>query len=111
MTKPEAKALMTEVWGYLAKHPECERKEDLPPYLYDKIKDCYFRCPLCELLKERSGCYGCILNEADSRCLSPNAPFRRWEDSPKGEAGNAIRAFAAKDIADISEAWNTEEDG
>jgi hypothetical protein len=28
MTKPEAKAVMTEVWGYMAEHPESWNTEE-----------------------------------------------------------------------------------
>jgi hypothetical protein len=110
MTKPEAKAIMTEVWGYLAKHPECESKEDLPPDLYDKIKGCWNRCPLCEVFVEIDGCHSCILTKAGAACEYLDYPFMQWLNAPKGEAGNAIRAASAKKIADISEAWDTEEE-
>jgi hypothetical protein len=111
MTKPEAKAVMTEVWGYLAEHPECESKEDLPPDLYDKIKGCWNRCPLCEVFrKPKEVCYDCILFKTGAWCYLHESPYGTWYRAPEGEAGNAIRAASAQEIADISKAWNTEEE-
>jgi hypothetical protein len=110
MTKPEAKALMTEVWGYLAKHPECSSKWDLPEDIYDKVKDCLDRCPLCELHSTEITCEDCILVEAGAWCGFKKSPHKMWSNAPKGEEGNAIRAASAKKIFDITEAWDTEEE-
>jgi hypothetical protein len=112
MTKPEAKALMIEFWGYMAKHPECERKENVPPDLYDKIKNCFNLCPLCEVfvLNDGPGCTSCILFKAGAGCYSGESLYETWHRAPSGEAGNAIRAASAKSIAGISEAWNTEKE-
>jgi hypothetical protein len=111
MTKPEAKAVMTEVWGYLAEHPECERKEDLPPDLYDKIKVCFRLCPLCEVYRKPViRCINCVLFKKDTMCGSYASLYSQWKYAPSGEAGNAIRAASAKEILEISEAWDTEEE-
>ncbi|MDR0410297.1 MAG: hypothetical protein LBH18_07900 [Spirochaetaceae bacterium] len=37
-------------------------------------------------------------------------PSIKWNNSSSGEAGNAIRAAAAKRIVDIVMAWDTEEE-
>jgi hypothetical protein len=111
MTKKEAKAVMMEVWGYFAAHPECGYKKGMPPELYDKVKHCLGRCPLCEVFwNSDAGCRSCILFKADAWCYSTVSSFYKWLSAPKGEAGNAIRAASAKKIFDISEAWDTEEE-
>jgi hypothetical protein len=105
MTKAEAKAVMIEFWGYLAEHPECERKRDTPPDLFEKVKNCINWCPLCEIY---GGCQDCILCKFGARCGGNGAPYEAWNKSPGGEAGNASRAAAAKSIVDIAKAWDTE---
>jgi hypothetical protein len=104
MTKAEAKALSLEKWEYLAERPECKIL-DLPDAIYDRLDECYNWCPLCEIY---DGCQDCILFKADAGCLGFNSPYIKWNNSPSGEAGNAIRAEAAKRIVDIVKAWDTE---
>jgi hypothetical protein len=112
MTKPEAKAVMMEVWGYFAAHPECGSKLGLPGAMLRKIESYLYYCPLCELneYEKTAVCENCILFKAGAECGRVGSPFDRWRNAPKGKAGNTIRAASAKKIFDISEAWDTEEE-
>jgi hypothetical protein len=109
MTKKEAKALTLELWGYLAEHPECECNEDTPPELYEKIKYLSNQSPLCEINEYKAivVCDKCALARAGAECRRMSSPFMRWLHAPEGEAGNAIRAAAAKETVDIVKAWDT----
>jgi len=67
MTAIEAKELSLEVWGYLKDHPEIAYKGCIPTYLFEKIRDMYFCCPLCEYFD--GDCYECPLGNCSGGSL------------------------------------------
>jgi hypothetical protein len=101
MTIEEACDITVEVWTYLAEHPECEDKRDLPPELYLKIEELEHRCPLCELFKQPypAPCDGCPLEAAGERCTFLTSAFDRWNYSESDD--NATRKDAAETIVRI----------
>jgi hypothetical protein len=109
MTKAEAKALSLEVWGYLAEHPECERKKDMPDAIYNKVKDFKNSCPLCELFYYR-GCKGCVLYESGEKCSNISSLYSSWCYPFIGEVDNEKSKAAAKGIYEIIQEWETGED-
>jgi hypothetical protein len=94
MTAIEAKELSLEVWGYLRDHPDIARKVHLPPYLFEKIKDMCFCCPLCEYFNK--GCGECPLDGCSMGSL-----FAKWKEAIGADA----RRAAAQAIYDRIAAW------
>jgi hypothetical protein len=96
MTQQEAKELSLEVWRYLRDHSKIRIKENLPKYLWERIKYLYDFCPLCDSLRS---CTSCPLNDC-GYCRS----FDSWVD-----ARNCIeRQKAAAEIVRRIEAWEPE---
>jgi hypothetical protein len=106
MTQREAKELMLKPWTYLAEHPECYSKEQVPPELYSKIKNLENRCPLCETFW-RLDCDGCPLKEAGEDCNNDSSAFYLWFKSMIYE--NDTRRKAALRIVEIVSAWEPED--
>lgn len=103
--KSEKQALKQsiEVWKYLAKHPEIMSKAELPERLYDKIKDCMARCPLCQFYDFH--CRKCPLPApANGKCTL----FFKWvdfqaDDNTRVSAAQRIVVLCEKRLAKISE--------
>jgi hypothetical protein len=104
MTKKEAKELTLKVWRYLAEHPECDEKSDVPDELYEKIEAFYDRCPLCHMF--RSGwCKDCPLNKSGECCLEKDSVYQRWSMAYNDDK----RKAAAERIVEIVSAWEPKE--
>jgi hypothetical protein len=99
MTKKEAKELTLELWTYLAKHPECWKKSQVPEELYSKIEKLRDECPLCHVF---FCCDNCLLEAAGLGCGN-NSPYRRWAYSAFSDT--ETRRKAAKQIVDTVAAW------
>jgi hypothetical protein len=100
MTQKEAKELTLELWRYLAEHPECYKKNQVPKDLYDRIKRLTYKCPLCSIFWRR-GCDRCPLKNAGDQCHVSGSVYDVWSDS--GE--KAIRKAAAEHIVEIVSTW------
>ncbi|MDR1837592.1 MAG: hypothetical protein LBQ89_08045 [Treponema sp.] len=101
MTAQEAKELSLEVWRYLAEHPEIGIKEGLPKYLWDKIKDLLFQCPLCAI--ENINCFS---TKGQITCpLLGCSDYHCWLEAHTKET----RKDAAKKIVVAIEAWEPKE--
>jgi hypothetical protein len=105
MTQIEAKALTLEVWRYLAEHPECYKKNMLPPKLFKITARTLFReLPLCAVFLELYGrCPRCPLSKATEYCFVNDSVTDRWHFSNKDG-----RKAAASRIVEIVEAWEPE---
>jgi hypothetical protein len=105
MTRKEAKELTLELWRYLAEHPECCSKCEVPPGIYNKVKYLYAGCPLCELFAKK-GCVRCPLDDAGKKCMLSNSPWCAWSQaSPRSKT---TRKKAAGQIVEIVSAWEPE---
>jgi hypothetical protein len=103
MTKKEAKELTVELWTYLAKHPECYRKGQVPEELYAKIEELKGQCPLCEVSES---CDECPLWAAGGGCGKYDSPYGRWANSAPHY--RETRMKAAREIVKIVAAWEPE---
>jgi hypothetical protein len=106
MTRKEAKELTLELWRYLAEHPECRDKQEIPDDLYDEIMYMKCRCPLCETFD--LFCKNCPLYKAGEACKKYNSAYSRWNFS--SGRGEATRKAAAERIVEIVSAWEPEEE-
>jgi hypothetical protein len=106
MTQKEAKELSLELWTYLAAHPECYAKNQVPKELYSKIAVLAGSCPLCEVF-DGCFCIGCPLKIAGCRCDYEDSPWSEWICSRIKETGK--RKQAAERIVQIISAWEPEE--
>ena len=107
MTAQKAKELSLEVWRYLAKHSDIDRKEKLPEELLEKIRECDQRCPLCDLYNAKHFPSGvckseCPLNR--SNCYAPSSFFQQW----KKARFKKDRKMYAQKIVETIEAWEPE---
>lgn len=89
-TKKWAKKLSLEIWTYLRDHPEITRKNELPKKLWNKIKNLYCFCPLCNIA---SYCVLCPLNDCSD--------YKLWYHAKT----NKTRAKYAGMIVDKIDAW------
>jgi hypothetical protein len=106
MTQKEAKELTLELWRYLADHPECRYKQDVPEGLLKKIEGFRSHCPLCELFFIKY-CDGCPLYAKREYCLRNGSVWMKWHESLPED--RARRKRAAKRIVRIISAWEPEE--
>lgn len=106
MTQKEAKEISLELWGYLAKHLECDRKYKAPSELYSKVSVLNNECPLCELFVDE-GCCGCPLFEARAGCFSDNSVWDSWQYT--SIADYDARKKAAEQIIEIVSAWEPQD--
>jgi hypothetical protein len=109
MTQKEAKELTIEVWTYLAEHPECAYKCQIPDNLYERIHIYTNDCPLCELGMTiwHRGCNECPLHKAGEGCGSASSAWHKWIKSDP--ADTATRKDAAELIVKIVSAWEPED--
>jgi hypothetical protein len=109
MTQKEAKKLTLELWGYLAKHPECRFISEIQPELRNRIFYLFNKNPLCEVFlaeKSRDSCgSSCPLGKAGEDCFCADSPWRNWATS----ASRNIRKKAAERIVEIVSKWEPEE--
>lgn len=109
MTRRRAWELSLLVWSYLAEFPEIRTKAQLPKAIYDRIRDLYFRCPLCEAycLEKRSGvtCAGCPI---ERRCIHGPRLYARWEDAETVEDRRIAALRMLREIAKNEKGVNRE---
>jgi hypothetical protein len=109
MTQKDTKELTIEMWTYLAEHPEIRVKDQMPSYLWDKVRIFIAECPLCALFNDRSAnCPGCPLDADGKNCCLDESPFDLWFNSDLEQRD--LRARCAQDIVDIVSAWEPEEE-
>ena len=110
MTAKQAKKITIKVWSYLAKHPEIQRKDELPRSLYSKIENCRVRCSLCEYQSQirtspkKLLCLGCPLKKKKNG-LYICAGWDLWINSDCGKSGEEDRIKGAKEIVRRVTAW------
>jgi len=106
MMPQEAKELSIEVWTYLAEHPECEQKKNLPLELYEQIELMPGQCPLCKLYMykhfDRSA-MSCGKQCPLYRCDRIGSAWDRWSNGVE-----VTRREAAQEIVDKLKAWEPE---
>jgi hypothetical protein len=106
MTQKEARELSLELWTYLAAHPECYKKSQVPERLYAKIQLLENQCPLCEIFND-DDCKDCPLKIAGCKCCREGSPWAEWAGSAIEETGK--RKKAAERIVQIISAWEPED--
>ena len=111
LSKSKAKKLTIEIWQYLTEHPDIAFKEDLPPKIYDKVKDMVASCPLCELFRypdlddkiyEDKCCNGCPLHTPNSDSNYRCKDYGNWQDDYNDDE---LRSYYAQIIVDKIKAW------
>jgi hypothetical protein len=106
MTQKEAKGLTLELWRYLAEHPECWNKEQVPQKLYKKVVCLRAECPLCEIA-EQGKCNQCPLAIAGEGCRKDGSAWDKWSETAPED--KAARKEAAERIVAIVSVWKPEE--
>ncbi|MDR1220354.1 MAG: hypothetical protein LBK73_12205 [Treponema sp.] len=99
-------ALKMAVWFYL--HPHITRKQDLPAYIYDRIKDMRCRCPACENFK----CEYCPLfsDQGVETCMFFNWFNANTEAGRTEQMGGIIQRLMSWDYYDERQKQNREAD-
>jgi hypothetical protein len=109
MTQKKVKELTLELWRYLAEHPECRSKCQVPRRIYKKIWGFLADCPLCEFFNvTRDYCKKCPLCNAGESCRNSDSPWHWWFNSDFEDL--AARKKAAEQIVEIVSAWEPEEE-
>ena len=106
MTAREAKKLSLKIWRYLAKHPECRKKSDIPEKLLKKVADMRYYCPLCELFyRNYADCPCCPIG----RC-NMGSWYHKWYNADVLSPDPKLaRKEAAQKIVEIIKAWKPKE--
>jgi predicted CoA-binding protein len=107
MTQKEAKELTLELWRYLAEHPECFLKQQVPKDLYNRVRNLTANCPLCKLFS-RKDCIKCPLDKAGENCKIEKSSWTIWVQSPV--RNKKMREAAAERIVEIVSAWEPKEE-
>jgi hypothetical protein len=109
MTQKEAKELCLELWRYLAEHPECYYKRQVPRGIYDKVRNLKSKCPLCEVFSiPPTYCVACPLYNANECCLDDGSLWYRWYHTLFYELSE--RKESAMRIVEIVSAWEPKEE-
>jgi hypothetical protein len=75
LTEQEALDLGVEMWVFLRDHPKVAKKYRLPKRIFSRIRNLFYRCPLCDFYFLERHCEGCPIQ---GNCIRGNKIFSRW---------------------------------
>jgi hypothetical protein len=93
LTELEALDLGVEMWAFLRDHPKIAKKYRLPKRLFSRIRNLFYRCPLCDFYFLEKHCSGCPIQ---GNCIWGRKIFSRWNDAKSERA----RAKAASTLVE-----------